>query len=248
MLKRSLVVAVLLWAGSAPSAMAADGISGTWSTGPGPNEQTYVFRVQDNRFIGMVCGPCDDSATVFRIDDGRVLDETRLSFAVVRAGRSRDLITATVKGTQMTLATRRDGAAAASSVVLYRVQAKRTAAAPAMAPPRASDIEGLWVAAGRVAQQNFTLKVRDNRVWGVVCGPCGDPDGVFLIEDGILDGNTISFYIHHIDTPVESVRTTGVRRNFMQGTIDGNVMRFKWVREGRENEAGGEMVLFGPLR
>ena len=60
---------------------------------------------------------------------------------------------------------------------------------------------------------------------------------MFLIEDGVLDGDAISFFIHHTD-----------RRNFMKGVITGNVMKFKWVREGHETEPGGEMTLIGPIR
>jgi len=107
-----------------------------------------------------------------------------------------------------------------------------------VAAPKTGRLDGRWVAAGRVAQQNVTLKLRDgNTVWGVICGPCDNPAGVFLIEDGSLDGDAISFFIHH---------TSG--RNFMKGVITGNVMRFKWVREGRETEPGGEMTLIGPIR
>ena len=52
----------------------------------------------------------------------------------------------------------------------------------------------------------MTLKLRDgDKVWGVICGPCDKPAGVFLIEDGVLDGDAISFFIHHTD-----------RRNFMK--------------------------------
>ena len=58
----------------------------------------------------------------------------------------------------------------------------------------------------------------------------------------MLDGSNISFYIHHIDTWDASIQATGSGRNFMKGTITGNVMKFKWVREGRENEPGGEMI------
>jgi hypothetical protein len=107
-----------------------------------------------------------------------------------------------------------------------------------VAAPKTPRLDGRWVAAGRVAQQNVTLKLRDgNTVWGVICGPCDKPAGVFLIEDGALDGDAISFFIHHTD-----------RRNFMKGVITGNVMKFKWVREGRETEPGGEMTLIGPIR
>ena len=258
-MKRLLSAATLFALFSVPfPALAAEGISGTWSSGAGASDQTFVFRVQGNAFIGIVCGPCDDPATVFRIADGRIADPQHVTFAVIhddggplfkQFGPYRDQVTATLSGTQLTLQTRREGGTEPpASVVLNRVLGKRTAAvAPARLTP-SSTIDGRWVAVGRVAQQNVTLKVRGNRISGVICGPCDDPDGVFLIEDGTLDGNNISFYIHHIDTPYASVQANGPGRNFMKGTITGNVMKFKWVREGRENEPGGEMVLTGPIR
>ena len=73
------------------------------------------------------------------------------------------------------------------------------------------------------------------------------PEGVFLIDDGVVDGNALTFYINHIDTP-PSTQRTGLNRNIMRGCLTGNVMKFKWVREGAENEPGGEMVLIGPIR
>jgi hypothetical protein len=250
---------LLLWTVATPCPVhGADGIAGTWSTGPGPSEQTFVFRVQGSAFLGIVCGPCDDPRTAFRIADGRILDAARFAFTIVRddggpafakVGPYREQVTGTLSGTRMTLEARRDGAAGESrTFTLDRVLAKRAVAARSVPPPAASAIDGKWVSVGRVAQQNVTLKVRDNRISGVICGPCDDPDGIFLIEDGKLEGTAISFYIHHIDTPVAGVTANGPGRNFMQGTITGNVMRFKWVREGRETEPGGEMVFIGPIR
>src|SRR4029453_15387944 len=104
---------------------------------------------------------------------------------------------------------------------------------PVVAP---SSIEGRWVFPGRVAQQNATLKVRGQKVWGVICGPC-TPEGVALIDDGTFDGTTMRFYINHIDTP-PSPQQKGVRRNVMTGTLTGNVIKFKGVREGSESERG----------
>jgi hypothetical protein len=49
-----------------------------------------------------------------------------------------------------------------------------------------------------------------------------------------------------MDTPASD--RTGLSRNIMRGTLVGNVMKFTWVREGAENEPGGEMVLIGPVR
>jgi hypothetical protein len=261
-MKRLLSAATIFALFSVPvPVLASDGISGTWSAGAAPADQAFVFRVQGNAFIGIVCGPCDDPATVFRIADGRIVDTQHVTFSVVhddggplfkQVGPYVDHVTATLSGAQLTLQTRREGGSESpSTTVLNRVLGKRDAAAAAASlasPPTPSAIDGRWVAVGRVSQQNVTLKVRGNRISGVICGPCNDPDGVFLIEDGTLDGNNISFYIHHIDTPYASVQANGPGRNFMKGTITGNVMRFKWVREGRENEPGGEMVLTGPIR
>ena len=67
---------------SLSAAQAADLVSGTWTTGDGPSARVYVFKVIGDRFTGIVCGPCDNPASVFRIEDGRVLDENRASFFI----------------------------------------------------------------------------------------------------------------------------------------------------------------------
>jgi hypothetical protein len=84
----------------------------------------------------------------------------------------------------------------------------------------------------------YVFKSLGDTFVGAACGPCDKPEGVFLIDDGALDGDAISFFIHHVEN----------RRNFMKGVITGNVMKFKWVREGHESEPGGEMTLIGPIR
>ena len=109
-----------------------------------------------------------------------------------------------------------------------------------------SPIEGRWVSATSPAQQNLVLKVRGGKVWGVICGPC-TPDVVALIDDGTFDGSVVKFYINHIDT-APSPQQRGVRRNIMTGTLSGNVITFRWVREGAETDPGGQMVFVGPIR
>ena len=227
--------------------------------------QTYVFKVQGDRFTGIVCGPCDDPAAVFRIEDGKILDADHMTFSInhdvggpqfTKYGSYRDQVTATRSGTQLAIRTQRQGATENPVAdVLKRVVGNYAGLSlpPAVTGPSAraieskpSPIEGKWVAAGRVTQQNFILKVRDNKVWGLVCGPC-NPEGVFMIDDGVVDGNALTFHINHIDTP-PSAQRTGLSRNIMRGALVGNVMKFKWVREGAENEPGGEMVLIGPIR
>jgi hypothetical protein len=210
---RALLCAALMCVSDV--AFAADGAISTWVSGAGPSAKTYVLKTRGTTFTGVVCGACDDPSTVFRITDGITTDDTHASFSVV-------------------------GPATASKITLTRVDGQGTlvATVKSQPAPRTQRLEGRWVAAGRVAQQNFTLNLRDGHtVWGVICGPCDKPSGVFLIEDGMLDGDEISFFIHHTE-----------RRNFMKGVITGNVMKFKWVREGRESEPGGEMTLIGPIR
>jgi hypothetical protein len=201
---------------AAPAA-AADGALSTWTSGAGSSAKTYVFKARGTTFVGAVCGPCDDPSTVFRVADGAAIDDGHASFSIVGGD--------TVAPSTITL-TRVDEAGSLVATV------------KSVAAPKTPRLDGRWVAAGRLAQQNVTLKLRDgSSVWGVICGPCDKPAGVFLIEDGVLDGEAISFFIHH----------TG-RRNFMKGVITDNVMKFKWVREGRETEPGGEMTLIGPIR
>ena len=261
---RSMISAVALLALFVPSLHAADGLSGAW-TSAGTGAQTYVFKVQGDRFTGIVCGPCDDPAAVFRIEDGKILDADRLTFSInydvggpqfKKYGSYRAQVTATRSVNQLAMrAQRQGGTEPPITDVLKRVvdnyaglsmPAAGTGIRVRTAESRPSPIEGKWVAAGRVTQQNFILKVRDNTVWGLVCGPC-NPEGVFLIDDGVVDGNALTFYINHIDTP-PSAQRTGLSRNIMRGALTGNVMKFKWVREGAESEPGGEMVLIGPIR
>lgn len=197
-------------------AFAADGAISTWVSGAGPSAKTFVLKARGTTFTGAVCGPCDNPSTVFRIE-GTASDDTHASLAIL-GGESRT----------------------PSTITLTRVDGDGTlvAAVKSVAAPKTPRLDGRWIAPGRVAQQNFTLKLRDaSTVWGVICGPCDKPAGVFLLDDGALEGDAITFFIHHTD-----------RRNFMKGVITGNVMKFKWVREGRENEPGGEMTLIGPIR
>jgi hypothetical protein len=242
----------------ASSLQAADLVSGTWTAGDGPDARIYVFKVVGDRFTGIMCGPCDDPTRVFRIEDGRVLGADRAVFYTRYDESRRDRVDAAIAPNQMTLSVRPEaGATALATVSLRRVvanfelSARPLPAAPAnsQAPPPSSSIDGRWVSVGRTAQQNWILKVRDGQVWGLVCGPC-TPAVVAMIDEGRIDGDTITFYINHIDTPPDAARQ-GVQRNVMTGKISGspnaNVMRFKWIRE-QAPEQTGEIVMIGPLR
>jgi len=250
---------------SASAAQAADLVSGTWTTGNGPTARVYVFKVIGDRFTGIVCGPCDNPASVFRIEDGRVLDENRASFFIrydvggpsfERFGSYRERVDASIGRNAMKLSGRPepDAAVAANAISLTRVVENFELSAQPLAPlpggsprPPAAQIEGHWVSVGRIAQQNWILKVRGNELWGLVCGPC--TPAVVTMIDGRVDGDTITFYINHIDTPPVQNRK-GIQRNVMTGTIAGgdnaNILKFKWVSEGSGNT--GEITMIGPVR
>src|SRR6185503_6810379 len=57
---------------SASGLQAADLVSGTWTAADGTATRVYVFKVSGERLTGIMCGPCDDPASVFRIEDGRI--------------------------------------------------------------------------------------------------------------------------------------------------------------------------------
>ena len=131
---------VFLTAAFGVPVFAAHGVSGTWVSGPGPAAKTYVFKTHDNTFIGTVCGPCDDPSTVFRVADGTVTDAGHVSFLIVGG----------------------DGPAAATTVLTRVVgDGSLVATVKSVAAPKTPRLDGRWVAAGRVAQQNVTLKLRD---------------------------------------------------------------------------------------
>jgi hypothetical protein len=105
---RHLVSAQALVALFSPSVGAADGLSGAWSSGTGAGSRTDVFKVHGDRFDGIMCGPCDDPSSVFRIEDGRMLDAERVSFSIAY-GSHRKEIGGTRSGRQLTLRAQREG-------------------------------------------------------------------------------------------------------------------------------------------
>ena len=250
----ALSLACLMW--SASGAQAADLLSGTWTAGDGAETRTYVFKVSGDGFTGIVCGPCDNPASVFRIEEGRMLGAERAGFFIRRDGGRRERVEGTLGRNLLTLSARpeTDTNAAASSVTLKRVVENFELGAAPPEPPaggdatKAGSVAGRWVSPGRVAQQNWILNVDGNRVWGLVCGPC-TPQVVAMI-DGYVDGDTIRFYINHIDTP-PSPNSQGIRRNVMTAKLpvpgNGNLMRFNWVSEQTPTNTG-EIVMIGPVK
>ena len=247
---------VVCWA---PSLLAADLLSGTWTAGEGPQARTYVLKVSGDRFTGIVCGPCDDPANVLRIEDGRVLGADKATFFIRHGAGRRERVEAALAPNAMKLAARpeADPSATPASVSLKRVVENfelgdRPLPAPptsaGAASPTASSIQGRWVSPGRVAQQNWILNVQGDGVWGLVCGPC--TSAVVAMIDGRVDGDTITFYINHIDTP-PSPNSQGIRRNVMTAKLPApgspNLMRFTWVSEQNPAQTG-EIVMFGPMR
>jgi len=261
---RSVFLAIFLTVALAPSAFGADGISGTWTTG-GAEPRIFIFKASAERFAGVACGPCDRPSSVFRIDDGRMLDANRIAFFVTydvggprfkELGAYRERFEGSIRAGQLSLTARPDGRnLPESTVTLTRVvqnyvpdttnlpPSSLLTVGPDAAP---SAIEGRWIYGTTLPQQNLTLKVRGRSVWGVICGPC-TPDQVAMIDDGTYDGSTIRFHINHFDTNRFPQPERGVQRNILTGVVTGNVIKFVWVRE-QAREQTGEMFFVGPIR
>jgi len=261
---RSLVSAIGLTVVLVSPAFGADRISGTWTTG-GPEPQTFIFKASGERFAGIACGPCDRAASVFRIDDGRILDADRVIFFVTydtggprfkELGKYRERFEGSIRDGQLSLTARPEGHnLPASTMTLKRVVESYVPDTTNLPPsslltpaPEAtsSAIEGRWIYGTTLPQQNLTLKVRGQTVWGVICGPC-TPDQVAMIDDGTFDGSTIRFHINHFDTNRFPQPERGVQRNILTGIVTGNVIKFVWVRE-QAREQTGEMFFAGPIR
>ena len=60
-----LVLCAALMLCSISGLHAADLVSGTWTSGDGTAERIYVFKTSGDRLTGIVCGPCDNPASVF---------------------------------------------------------------------------------------------------------------------------------------------------------------------------------------
>src|SRR5262245_18999530 len=117
---------------SATGLEAADLVSGTWTAGDGTSPRIYVFKVSGDALTGIVCGPCDDPASVFRIEDGRIVDGDRATFfipydtggpAFRRYGSYRERVDASVSRNVMKLSARpeSDSSVAPTSISLTRV-------------------------------------------------------------------------------------------------------------------------------
>jgi hypothetical protein len=234
---------------------AADLVSGTWTSTNGTTVRVYVFKASGDRLTGIVCGPCDNPGTVFRIEDGRILSEDRATF-FVRNSDGRQRVDASLTRNVMILTAQSEAGVktATTSVTLARV-VQDFELSPQAPPPSpassgkapAAPVEGHWVSVGRMAQQNWILKAEGAELWGLVCGPC--TPAVVTMIDGRIDGDTILFYINHIDTPPNPARK-GIQRNVMTGTVGGadntNILKFKWTSEGSGNT--GEITMIGPVR
>ena len=116
---------------SASGLEAADLVSGTWTAGDGTAPRVYVLKASGDRLTGIVCGPCDDPASVFRIEDGRILDGDRATFfirydaggpAFRRYGPYRERVDASLARNVMKLSARpeADSSAAPTSISLTR--------------------------------------------------------------------------------------------------------------------------------
>ena len=105
----------------APSLQAADLLSGTWTAGDGAQARTTFSRSRGIVPTGIVCGPCDDPASVSRIEDGRILDANRASHPPDAGRRERVEASMARERAEALGASRGHPSASPSSISLKRV-------------------------------------------------------------------------------------------------------------------------------
>ena len=94
---------------------AADLVSGTWTSGIGTSVRVYVFKASGDRLTGIVCGPCDNPTSVFRIEDGRMLSDERATF-FIRNSTGRERVDASLARNIMNLSARPETDAKAATM------------------------------------------------------------------------------------------------------------------------------------
>lgn len=70
--------------------------------------------------------------------------------------------------------------------------------APVKRPPIPGGFYGTWLTTGGSpdARQYF-FRVKDGKITGTVCGPCGRVSNIWEVEDGQVQGKTATFYLTH---------------------------------------------------
>lgn len=60
-------------------------------------------------------------------------------------------------------------------------------------------LQGLWLNGTGPAKQNFFIRRVGDRLFGLVCGPCGNPYSMNALTDFVIHGDTVTFNICHED-------------------------------------------------
>ena len=111
-------------------------------------------------------------------------------------------------------------------------------------PLTAEKISGVWVWADGPNRQWFMFRQVEDRILGLVCGPCDNPFTFGMLDTFVIDGETMTFNIVHEDWgfAIEN----GPFNNQATVTVAKHEMRMRTLQENAPIRF--EMTMTGPLR
>ena len=208
--------------------------SSTWYAGTGPRTQIWILNVRGNSITGAVCGPCDDPRSMAPIVDGRVIDANHITFFIPSRSAGR-LVRPIRAPPGMRYASPSQAIPRTSTPTLkakpgHRIRSIRTgscfrrsnaersmknliwvvvaSAALFAADVKPADLSGKWIAdSGNGPAQVFVFEARGDAVdlrCDLLRAHC-DAARVFVIEDGSVMGDRITFYIRQHEDRGEGI-------------------------------------------
>jgi len=107
-------------------------------------------------------------------------------------------------------------------------------------------LEGLWVWSDGPGRQHFMFRAVDERILGMVCGPCDNPWTFGALDNGVIRGDTFTFDINHEDWGIGI--EFGPYANHATATLSRHELHLRTTQQNGPRTVQGDLVLTGPLR
>ncbi|HTV77885.1 MAG TPA: hypothetical protein VMF03_06480 [Steroidobacteraceae bacterium] len=241
-------------------ALDAGAIRGGWVSEGGPT-QVYLLIVRGDVVTGTHCVDCARPQNLGFIE-GRI-DADGAHFAIRHdaAGRTTvDEVRGVVKDGELVLTVQRRGAGAQPRTLTLHRPARPAAAGPPPGPrPRVEyvlpgpaqpltpgKLLGLWLFGGGPGKQYFIIRQADDKLLGMVCGPCDNPWSMAPLDGFEIHGTDLRFNIVHEDTGGADVH--GPFSNVAHATLARNELHLKVIPSYAPPDTTPiEMTLLGPV-
>lgn len=107
-------------------------------------------------------------------------------------------------------------------------------------------LEGLWVWGNGSGKQHFMFRQVGEQMLGAVCGPCDNPYTFGVLDNIVIQGDTVIFDIEHQDWGIGI--EFGPFANHGTATLSRHELHLHTVAHNGPRTVEGDMVLTGPLR